>query len=131
MAAKSPAEKLLVKPGTTLWLSREDRLALIGPLPDGAAIVPTLGEATAAVLFADSAADLRQILGKHETKDLAAPPAFWVAYPKANKADINRDTLWPILAERSLRPISQVAIDETWSALRFRALKPGEVFKPG
>jgi hypothetical protein len=56
---------------------------------------------------------------------------FWVAYPKANKADINRDTLWPILAERGMRPISQVAVDETWSALRFRDLKPGEEFKPG
>jgi len=52
--------------------------------------------------------------------------AFWVAYPKGGRADINRDTLWPILAEHAFRPIGQVALDETWSALRFRPIKPGE-----
>jgi hypothetical protein len=31
-----------------------------------------------------------------------------------------------MLAARGLRPITQVAIDETWSALRFRQLAPGE-----
>ncbi|HXR70575.1 hypothetical protein [Actinocrinis sp.] len=131
MPEKSVAAKLLVKPDSRFWLSHEDRLALIAPLPDNVEIVPAIGEATAAVMFADSASDLRQLLGKHADEELAAPAAFWVAYPKANKADINRDTLWPILAERGMRPISQVAIDETWSALRFRALKPGEEFKPG
>lgn len=131
MPEKSVAAKLLVKPRTTLWLSHEDRLALIAPLPDAVAIVPAISGASAAVMFADSASDLRQLLGKHADEELATPAAFWVAYPKANKADINRDTLWPILAERGMRPISQVAIDDIWSALRFRALKPGEEFKPG
>ena len=128
---KSVAAKLLVKPKTTLWLSHDDRLALIAPLPDDVATAAAISEATAAVIFADSAADLREVLAKHADEDLAAPTVFWVAYPKANKADINRDTLWPILAEHGMRPISQVAIDDTWSALRFRALKPGEEFKPG
>ncbi len=131
MPAKSTADKLLVKPGATLWLSHEDKHALIAPLPDGVAIAADLTQASAAVLFADSASDLRRILAEHTDDELAAPPVFWVAYPKANKADINRDSLWPILAERGMRPISQIAVDETWSALRFRALKPGEVFKPG
>ncbi|HEU5428095.1 MAG TPA: hypothetical protein VFU74_14545 [Actinocrinis sp.] len=131
MPEKSVAAKLLVKPRTTLWLSHEDRLALIAPLPDAVAIVPAISGASAAVMFADSASDLRQLLGEHADEDLAVPAAFWVAYPKANKADINRDTLWPILAEHGMRPISQVAIDDIWSALRFRALKPGEEFKPG
>jgi hypothetical protein len=40
--------------------------------------------------------------------------------------NVNRDTLWPILSEYGLRPISQVAVDDIWSALRFRPLKPGE-----
>jgi hypothetical protein len=34
--------------------------------------------------------------------------------------------LWPILSEYAMRPIGQVAVDEVWSALRFRALKEGE-----
>jgi hypothetical protein len=53
-------------------------------------------------------------------------PAFWIAYPKGGRADINRDSLWPRLAAHGLRPITQVAIDETWSGLRFRPLRPDE-----
>ena len=34
--------------------------------------------------------------------------------------------LWPILAVFGLRPISQVAVDEVWSALRFRPYREGE-----
>ena len=47
------------------------------------------------------------------------------------KPDVNRDTLWPILGEHGMRPVSQVAIDDTWSALRFRPLKAGETFGGG
>jgi hypothetical protein len=49
-----------------------------------------------------------------------------VAYPKANRADINRDSVWPVLAEHGLQPIAQVSLGEIWSAIRFRPLKPGE-----
>ncbi len=48
---------------------------------------------------------------------------LWVAYPKGSskvKTDVNRDTLWPIIQAHGWRPVRQVAIDEVWSALRFR-----------
>lgn len=122
---KSVAEKLLIKPNTTLWASHADRVALVGPLPDGVDTVGRLEQAATALVFADSAADLRELLAAHQD-GLGAPAALWIAYPKANKADINRDTLWPILGEYGMRPISQVAVDETWSALRFRTLREGE-----
>src|ERR1700758_5505242 len=95
---KSVAEKLLIKPNTTLWASHADRLALVGPLPDGVDAVGSPDEATTAIVFADSAADVREILTAHKDQ-IAAPAVFWVAYPKANKADINRGTLWPILGD--------------------------------
>jgi hypothetical protein len=46
----------------------------------------------------------------------------WIAYPKAGKlgTDLNRDTLAAALAGEGIQPVRQVAIDETWSALRFR-----------
>lgn len=122
---KSVAEKLLIKPNTTLWSSHADRVALVGPLPDGVDTVAGPDEATAALVFADSAADVREILTEHK-EQIAAPSVFWVLYPKANRADINRDTLWPILGAFGMRPIGQVAVDDTWSALRFRPLKEGE-----
>jgi hypothetical protein len=49
---------------------------------------------------------------------------FWVTYPKKSskiKTDINRDVLWKLVQEDSpYRPVSNVAVDDTWSALRFR-----------
>jgi hypothetical protein len=125
MSAKSVAEKLLIKPDTTLWSSHPDRLDLIQPLPEGVRQVGGPEQATVAVVFADDADALRELLTAHY-EQLARPDILWVAYPKANRADINRDTLWPILGEHGMRPIGQVAVDEIWSALRFRPLKEGE-----
>lgn len=52
---------------------------------------------------------------------------LWISYPKGSsgvKTDINRDSLWKILVDKGIRPVTQVSIDEVWSALRFR---PSEV----
>lgn len=50
----------------------------------------------------------------------------WIAYPKAGQlgTDLNRDLLWKQLDGNGIRPVRNVAIDGTWSALRFR---PGEM----
>ncbi|MGV2938897.1 hypothetical protein AB5I83_04850 [Mesobacillus sp. LC4] len=49
---------------------------------------------------------------------------FWVAFPKKSskvKTDINRDTLYKLVQELSdYRAVSNVSLDEKWSALRFR-----------
>jgi hypothetical protein len=131
VTAKTVAEKLLIKPGITVWASDFSRLEVVGPLPGGVHRVEGLADAEAGVVFADDAASLRAILEVH-AGELAAPSVLWVAYPKGNRADINRDTLWPILGEYGMRPITQVSIDEVWSALRFRPLREGEApFSPG
>ena len=127
---KSIAEKLLIKPDAAVWPSHADRVDLLGPLPAGATTANGMAGADVAVVFADDAAALRKILAKQRAH-LVKPAVFWIAYPKGNRTDINRDSLWPILSEYGMRPISQVALDETWSALRFRALKEGEVFTAG
>ena len=122
---KSIAEKLLIKPDALVWSSHTDRLDLVGPLPAGAATTAGMGTADVSLVFADDAAGLRKILTKQRAH-LLKPTVFWVAYPKGNRTDINRDSLWPILSEYGMRPITQVAVDDTWSALRFRALREGE-----
>ncbi len=45
---------------------------------------------------------------------------LWVSYPKGKSipTDLNRDSVRATLAEVGLQVVSQVAIDETWSALR-------------
>jgi hypothetical protein len=88
-------------------------------------MVATPRGAVVALVVADDAAATHEALAARAA-ELATAGAFWIAYPKANRADINRDSLWPILAGYGFRPISQVALDDTWSALRFRPLRPGE-----
>lgn len=125
MSEKSVAEKLLVKPKASVWRSDATRSDLVGVLPDGARWVDAIEDATVAIVFADDAAALRATVARDVVR-LGLAPVPWVAYPKGNRTDLNRDSLWPILAAQGLRPITQVAIDDVWSALRFRRLKPGE-----
>ena len=125
MATKSVADKLLIKSNTTFWLSDAAHLGLVEPLPAGVRQADALEQATTGLIFADDAASLRGTLDA-QRDGLTRPSALWVAYPKANRTDINRDTLWPILSEYGLRPITQIAVDDVWSALRFRPLKEGE-----
>jgi hypothetical protein len=123
--SKTIAEKLQIKPNTTVWLSDPAHLPLLTPMPDGVRETDALATASIAVLFADDAAGVRKLLEEHAA-DLAKPGVLWVAYPKGNTTDINRDTLWPIVADFDMRPNGQVAIDDRWSALRFRANRQGE-----
>ncbi len=56
-----------------------------------------------------------------------ADPVIWFAYPKKTSkrytSDINRDSGGEPLGSRGFEPIRQIAIDEDWSALRFRDLE--------
>jgi hypothetical protein len=47
---------------------------------------------------------------------------LWVSYPKgkAIETDLNRDSLNQAMHDAGLQGVSQVAIDDVWSALRFK-----------
>ncbi len=48
---------------------------------------------------------------------------LWICYPKKSakiKSDLSRDIIWEMTKGTGIRPVTQVSIDETWSALRFR-----------
>jgi hypothetical protein len=51
----------------------------------------------------------------------------WFAYPKGTskkyKCDFNRDTGWAALGAAGFEGVRMVAIDEDWSALRFRRVE--------
>jgi hypothetical protein len=129
MAGRSVADKLLIRPGGRVWIWPPEHAALLVELPPGTTAGTTMTDADTAVLFADGAGPLRAALAEH-ARELASPGVLWIAYPKAGKSDLKRDTLWPMLRPYGLRPISQIAIDDTWSALRFRPLAEGEAFDP-
>jgi hypothetical protein len=52
---------------------------------------------------------------------------IWFAYPKSSskryKCDFNRDTGWNSVGDHGFEPVCLVAIDEDWSALRFRRVE--------
>jgi hypothetical protein len=122
---KTIAEKLQIKPNTTVWVSDPGQIALLTPMPDGVRESDSMATASTAVLFAQDAAAARELM-EANAADVTKPGVFWVAYPKGNTTDINRDTLWPIIADFGMRPNGQVAIDAKWSALRFRPNREGE-----
>ena len=73
-------------------------------------------------VFGTSRAELELL-----TKKVAAAGkydcVFWACYPKGTgkiKSDVKRDLVWDITEQIGLRCVTQIAIDETWSALRAR-----------
>lgn len=51
----------------------------------------------------------------------------WMVYPKGTsrryKCEFNRDSGWSVLGEAGFEAVRQVAVDEDWSALRFRRVE--------
>ncbi|MFD8558983.1 hypothetical protein ACFV1N_17020 [Streptosporangium canum] len=119
MGTKSVAQKLLIKPDTAVWSSDSSYLELIQPLPENVHQADGPDQAATALIFAQNAGSLRDILSAQEGR-LGQQNALWVAYPKANRADINRESLATIMVEHGMRPIGQVSLDDVWSAMRFR-----------
>ena len=59
---------------------------------------------------------------------------LWFAYPKKTSkrytCDVSRDTGWDVLRRLGFDPVRMVAIDEDWSALRFRRVEYIKATKP-
>ena len=66
-------------------------------------------------------------LGKSIAQKAEGDAVFWFAYPKGSskkyKCEFNRDTGWDTIGKLGLEPVRMVAIDEDWSALRFRRVE--------
>ncbi|MCU0482980.1 MAG: hypothetical protein MUC54_01700 [Chloroflexi bacterium] len=107
-----------------LQLRAGQRILVVHAPPGLALDLPTTTEPAAGpvLVFVRSAAELATLAGVVVDAALAGQAA-WLAYPKGGQlgTDLNRDRIWRALLEHGIRPIRQVAIDETWSALRFRA----------
>lgn len=76
-----------------------------------------------AICFAITQAQVNAIAEQIAPK-LQGDAIFWICYPKGTskkyKCDFNRDTGWDVLGNFDLEGVRMVAIDEDWSALRFR-----------
>jgi hypothetical protein len=63
-------------------------------------------------------------LAKKVDNLLEGDGVFWIVYPKGTSkkysCEFNRDNGWTELGKLGFEPVRMVAIDEDWSALRFR-----------
>jgi hypothetical protein len=76
-------------------------------------------------VFGETQAELEKLVrsvssaGRHDC-------LFWACYPKgggAIRSDAKRETVWKALGLAGLKPVAQIAIDDTWSALRGRPVE--------
>lgn len=124
--AESPLiKKLGIKPGQKMLILNvpEGYIQALGALPAGNEVETAPGGTFDFVqLFVRNKADI----DNHATtamQSLKPGGLLWFTYPKKSssiKTDITRDTGWDALMAAGIRPVTQIAIDDTWSALRFR-----------
>ncbi len=121
--ARSIAEKLQVKPNTELLFgpSTPEQRALLDPLPEGVTVVVGIERDTTgvAVMFAGDRDELDALL-TNVLPLLATPRAIWIGYPKGNKADINRDSIWKRAGEFGWTLNGNISLSETWSSVRLK-----------
>lgn len=86
-------------------------------------------EAEAVLAFAKTRDELEILLPAVMAK-ITPQTILWFAYPKKNSkrydSDITRDRGWESLEKYHFKPVRQIALDEDWSALRFRRRLPSE-----
>lgn len=87
---------------------------------------PTSGEVAFALAFVTRLAQVEAATAALGPR-MPGDPVFWFAYPKAtskrHRCEFNRDTGWASLGAAGFEAVRQVAIDEDWSALRFRRVE--------
>jgi hypothetical protein len=81
------------------------------------------GKIMFALAFVKTIADVEAAAAK-VVRAADADAVLWMVYPKGSskkyQCEFNRDTGWQALGKAGYEPVRQVAVDEDWSALRFR-----------
>ncbi len=119
------AKKLQVKPDKS-WLlfnAPENYLTSLEPLPEGVTIAyKAIGSFDGVQLFVKNSTELTASL-KVIVPVLKADTVFWIIYPKKSsgiESDLEMMGSWDEPAKYGLRGVASAAINETWTALRFR-----------
>jgi hypothetical protein len=123
MSDKPVAERLQVK--------GERRLAVVGA---SAAVDSKIGvkkqrcdisEADVILLFAADRGQLDSLLPRMLGKS-PKDAIIWIAYPKLTSklaGDLNRNVIHALAAKSGLDTVSQIAIDDDWSAMRVKRIR--------
>jgi len=96
---------------------------------DSVRIVRETGKSNAinfAIAFATAQGELDRV-SKALIGNAQRDVVLWIAYPKKTskryKCEFNRDSGWRVLGDAGFESVRMVAIDEDWSALRFRRVE--------
>lgn len=125
MAEKSLVQKLRLQGGQWALIvnAPEGYVEGLGQLPEGVQVdTQAVGDGLYDFvhLFVLDRGELDR-LGPAVTAAAKHDAVLWISYPKVSSGvltDLTRDVLWDLLP--GLRPVSQVAVDDVWSAVRFR-----------
>jgi hypothetical protein len=127
MSVNQIIKKLGLKPGMrALVVAAPDGYAQrLTPLPEGVEIATKpAGTYGFIQFFATRMAEIET--SAPGLVQRAAPGAvFWITYPKKTSgmdSDLSRDILAAAMTNKGWRPVSIVALDDVWSALRFRPI---------
>ena len=119
MNASALAAKLNLKPGMKLRVvGKPADVSLAGVSATGSA------KAEAVIAFVKTVAEVESRAGP-AVEAAGEDRIAWIAYPKAGKldTDLNRDILWRHMLKKGVQGVRQIALDEVWSAMRFRPKK--------
>ena len=98
-------------------------LKLVTPAPDGLNVTSrAAGMYPFVQVFATDLAEIRAF-AKNLPKNAAPNALVWISYPKKTSktgSELSRDVIREAMSAAGWRAVSIVAIDEVWSALRFR-----------
>ncbi len=122
----SLAQKLQIKSGKLIVMNAPKGYAdqLAKELKDLTVSARASGQAEAVLLFVNSLAETEQLAPR--AGQLVKPEGMlWIAYAKGTskvKTDVNRDKLWAAVQPIGWQPVRQIALDEVWSAMRFKPM---------
>lgn len=116
---KSVLDKLGYKPGMeAAVIGRPDGLEAVLPLPT---IELSIRPHDLLLVFVPIRADVSRALAA--STHYRVGDRLWFVYPKKSgrfASDIDRDNGWEPILDAGLIPVTQIAVDGDWSALRFR-----------
>jgi len=109
------ARKLQLAPGQAIAVLGAPEDVELAELPQDPA-------GTAVLAFVRRLADLDGADAQAAIAAAREDRLAWIAYPKGGAlgTDLNRDRLAAAATAQGAQPVRQVAVDGTWSALRFR-----------
>lgn len=118
------AQKLKVKDGNAILVinAPSDYKTSLGILPSNTRIVNSGRDASQIHLFVKDKERLEKEL-KKVLDFLKGQTICWVFFPKGTskiQTDLNRDSVWTTLQDKSLQMINLISFDDTWSAFGMR-----------